>query len=134
MQYTLHIHKRNYINYSLISDTDKIDLTDPALITGLFHGDIVEYDKDNNSIKLVETNLPKYIAGELELYSKYTFKPNSRGIPSYIFTPIDHRYPKFLVNSSMRKNHQTNLFILIEFKNWTENPVFPIGIIYKNIG
>lgn len=132
MQYTLNIHKRNYTSYSLISDTDTITLNDPALISGMFDGDIVVYEQ--GIVKLVKSNLPKYIAGELELYSKYTFKPNSRGIPSYVFTPIDYRYPKFLVNSSMKKNHKTNLFILIEFKNWTENPIFPIGIIYKTIG
>lgn len=132
MQYILHIHKTDYTNYSLISDNDKIDLTEPSLITGLFHLDIVEYDR--NIIKLVKRNLPKYIAGELELYSKYTFKANKRGVPTYIFRPLDICYPKFLVSSTLKKKQTSNQYVTIEYQNWTENSLFPKGNIVRIFG
>ena len=132
MLYTLHIHKTDYTSYSLISESDKINLTEPSLITGLFHLDKVKYS--DNSIKLVERNLPKFIVGELELYSKYQFKPNKKGIPTYIFKPLDYRFPKFYVNSTQKTKYDSNIFITIEYVNWEEKSIFPKGNLLKIIG
>ena len=132
MQYTLHIYKTDYSNYSLVSESSNIDLTDPSLITGLFHLDRVTYS--NGIVELIERNLPKNISGELELFSKYSFKPNKRGIPTYIFRPIDKSYPKFLVSSTLKKQNKSNLFVTVEYQNWPKESLFPKANIVSILG
>ena len=68
MQYTLHIHKRNYTSYSLISDIDKIDYTkkktdfvnDKITYKKIYtkkYNDYKDYLKDN---MLSRTNVPNF--------------------------------------------------------------------------
>ena len=132
MIYILNIYKSNYTKYSLVSETKKIDLDNPSLIYGLFHLDVVSYDGDK--IALVKRNLPKYISGELELYSKYSFKPNKRGVPTYIFRPIDNSYPKFLVSSTVKKTSTSNLMVTVEYQEWAKESLFPKANIVTILG
>ncbi len=132
MIYILHIYKSDYTKYSLVSETKKIDLDSPSLIHGLFHLDVVNYDGDR--IVLVKRNLPKYISGELELYSKYSFKPNKRGVPTYIFRPIDNTYPKFLVSSTLKKTNRSNLMVTVEYQEWAKDSLFPKANIVTILG
>lgn len=132
MIYILHIYKSDYTKYSLVSETRKIDLDSSSLIHGLFHLDVVNYDGDR--IVLVKRNLPKYISGELELYSKYSFKPNKRGVPTYIFRPIDNTYPKFLVSSTLKKTNRSNLMVTVEYQEWAKDSLFPKANIVTILG
>jgi exoribonuclease R len=133
--YQLHIHSRDYSKYSLVSENQTIDLDQPSLIHDLFHNDIVHYESTGPIIKLHKRDdFPKTIAGELELYSKYSFKPNKKGVPTYIFTPLDFHYPKFLVSSTLKRNREYNQYITIEYSHWDKISVFPKGQIVKIYG
>ncbi len=128
-----HFKKADYISNQL--NVDKIiENDDPEFIKGFYHLDIVDLDILNYTIKLVHRELNTYIAGELELYSKYSFKSNKRGIPSYIFKPLHNYYPKFLVHSTLKKTYKTNIFITIDVQNWEKKSKFPNGNIRKIIG
>lgn len=132
--YQLIIEKSDYSKYKLYSDTNVIEMTDPMSISGLFHGDTVYVDS-NNDIKLhSRENFPKYIACELELYSKYSFKPNKKNVPTYICTPIDSKYPKFLVCSTLKRSCNSNQFVSIQYTNWDKSSLFPKGNIIKHYG
>ena len=106
MLYTLIIEKSDYTKYYFSKNNESsneisiIHFDDPTFIRGFYHMDILDYV--NDTIKLIHRDIP-YIAGELELYSKYSFKPNKRGVPAYIFKPISNHYPKFLVNSTLKR-------------------------------
>ena len=79
----------------MTKDTESIQLNSPDLIKTLFHGDYVSITEDHKVINLKKDVSFKFIVGELELYSKYSFKPNKKNVPGYIFRPLDHKYPKF---------------------------------------
>ena len=123
MIYTLHIHKSDYTNYSLISETNRIDLNNVSLVHGLFHLDIV--DQNNEKIVLVKRNPPKIPPiGILELYSKYQYKANSKGVPMYVFVPINNCYPKALVASTLKKKYTENIFVTINYVSWEKDNIF----------
>ena len=131
--YSLRIHRQDYSKYELVSKTnDKLEFNQPELIYGMFDGDIVELN--NGKIVRVQKMSPVYIVGELELFSKYSFKPNKKNTPCYIFRPLDRKYPKFLVNSTLKRNCTKNVLVTIQIHNWEKNTKFPHGIIIKNLG
>jgi exoribonuclease R len=140
MHYTLVIEKSDYTKYHFIrvdyssNNENIIHNDDPELIKGFFHLDVVDLNILNYNIKLIHRELNVSIAGELELYSKYSFKPNKRGTPAYIFTPVLKNYPKFLVHSNLKRTYQTNIFITIDVQNWEKKSKFPNGNIKKIIG
>ena len=133
--YVLHIDNQDYSKYRLINDKETITLNIPVLIRYLFHGDIVNINPEHSKIDLIERpNQLKSIVGELELYSRYSFKSNKKGVPGYIFRPLDYRYPKFIVHSKLKRNSSHNLLVTIQFNNWDKNALFPRGYLVKNLG
>ena len=133
--YVLHIDNQDYSKYRLINDKETITLNIPVLIRYLFHGDIVNINQDHSKIDFIERPIQlKSIVGELELYSRYSFKSNKKGVPGYIFRPLDYRYPKFLVHSKLKRTSAHNLLVTIQFHNWEKNAIFPRGYLVKNLG
>lgn len=131
--YSLRITCQDYSSYKLVSKTrDELEFNQPELIYGMFDGDIVEFN--NGKIVRIQNMSPEYIVGELELFSKYSFKPNKKNTPCYIFRPLDKKYPKFLVNSTLKRNCTKNVLVTIQIHNWEKNSKFPHGIIIKNLG
>ena len=137
--YQLNIKSQDYSNYSLDNSSDvdmeSINFNQPDKITGLFHGQLLEYDKENDKITTIEpVILPKKIIGELELYSKYSFKPNKRGVPAYIFRPINKIYPKCIVHSKVKSKYTMNILITVDYTNWEKKDKFAKGNIVEIIG
>jgi exoribonuclease R len=141
--YYLQIEKQDYTKYSLVTHLPEyivsgeiIHLTDPNKIIGLFDGQPV------GNINLLTNEFtprepiifPKKIIGELELYSKYSFKPNKRGVPAYLFTPIDKRYPKCIVHSKVKRKYTTNVLATVDYTNWEKNNKFASANINNIFG
>ena len=133
--FSLRIEKQDYSQYSLVSkDTDKIiTFNDPGKIIGVFHNQTIDLVDDKFNIKAPIVT-PKNIVGEIELYSKYSFKPNKKGVPAYIFTPINKMYPKCIVHSKIKSKYKTNVIITIDYTNWQKNDKFAKGNINRIIG
>jgi len=101
----------------------------------LFHNDICDYSNNiiSNIISKRDTFL---IGGVLKLSSNIYFKENNKFL--YEFIPLNWRYPKFMVPSSIkqnlikRKEDITDYFVVIEFKDWKNK--FPNGSIKLSIG
>ena len=74
--YNLEIQNQDYSSYSITNNTESIHFTDPLLIIGLFHDTRVLINDDNIIIAIDDVIFPTNIAGELELYSNYSFKSN----------------------------------------------------------
>ena len=134
--YTISIHKSDYSEYEFISNDGKtLKFTNPEMIKGFFHNDKINYTKENNKVELVSrSKIVDNIAGELELYSKYSFKPNKKGVPTYLFTPINKFLPKFLVSSTIKRKKKCNQLITIIYTTWDKSNVFPKGNIIKIYG
>ena len=106
--YSLRIINQDYSNYKLVNNIQiELEYSQPELIYGMFDGDIV--DIIDGKITKIQDNSPSYIVGELELFSKYSFKPNKKNTPCYMFRPLDKKYPKFLVNSTLKRNSTKNV-------------------------
>ena len=131
--YTLKIINQDYSSYKLVNDVQiELEYFQPELIYGMFDGDTV--DIVDGKITKIQDNSPPYIVGELELFSKYSFKPNKKNTPCYMFRPLDKKYPKFLVNSTLKRNSTKNVLVTIQIQKWENNSKFPQGIIIKNLG
>ena len=131
--YLLRIINQDYSNYKLVNNS-KIELEyfNPEHVYGMFDGDMV--DIIDGQITKIKDNSPTYIVGELELFSKYSFKPNKKNTPCYMFRPLDKKYPKFLVNSTLKRNSTKNVLVTIQIHKWEKNTKFPRGLIVKNLG
>jgi len=101
----------------------------------LFHGDICKFT--NNSITdIISKRNAFLIGGVLKLNSNIYYKENSKSL--YEFSPLNWRYPKFMVSSEIkhnlikRKEEINDYFVVIEFKHW--NNKYPNGVIKHSIG
>ena len=97
-----------------------------------FNNDIINIQNDNYN--LVSRTLPKKIIGILELYSKYSFPGNKRGIPGYIFRSLDPKHPLFIVHTKIKKNKEKNQLISIKFTTWDNLDKFPKGELIDIFG
>tara|TARA_B110000208_G_scaffold192049_1_gene262235 strand:- start:10161 stop:11882 length:1722 start_codon:yes stop_codon:yes gene_type:complete len=126
----------NPVTNEYISD-EPIDIlltnTDSTILKHFFHDDIVIYTSNNN-IELIDRKISHNIPGVLELYSKYKFKTNTRGVPAYLFIPLQRQLPKFLVHTKIKKTHAKNQLITIKFNKWSDKDIFPTGELVRIIG
>ena len=128
----LQVHKQDYSKYSLLEKDKEFIFNEPLKIKYLIHNDIVEYK--NEKITLVKRYKLPLIIGELDLNSKYKFKPNKKGVPSYLFKPLNDCYPAFMVCTNLKRKHNNNLFVTIEFNKWGKGDKFPRGNIVRVLG
>jgi exoribonuclease R len=122
-----------YNNISLLTldnNEIKVDHTKLSNIK-FFHNDLVTLYE--NTIKVDSSNIinkKKKIAGVLILKTTVKYGSNKRGVPYYMFQPLDWRYPNFLVASKYRKRE--NIYVEIYFHKWERK--IPNGTIDKIIG
>ena len=136
--FTLKINNQDYSSFHLEDNTNESIIKDfsiPDKIIGLFHGDKVNLDKETQTITLEERiSLPLQVIGVLELYSKYSFKPNKKGVPAYIFTPLNNVYPKCIVHSTIRRKYSKNVLLTVDYTKWEKTNKFPSGNINNIYG
>lgn len=136
--FTLKINNQDYSSFSLESNTDENIVKEfniPDKVIGLFHDDKVNIDHEKATITLEERiSLPLKVIGVLELYSKYSFKPNKKGVPAYIFTPLNNIYPKCIVHSTIRRKYSKNMLLTVDYTKWDKNTKFPSGNINNIYG
>ena len=94
------------------------------------HNDIV-YIQDNKVINIKKRNMSK-IAGILYLNKNTKYGFNSKNMPYYVFKPLNKKYPKFLVASSIKNT--TKNYIVISFLKWPVDSKYPYGKCEKIIG
>jgi ribonuclease R len=97
----------------------------------VFHGDLVQINNDKCIIK--QSNIEnKSIIGVIQLYSKYKFKSNKKGIERYKFIPIEKHYPEFLVCTKVKRKYKKNILVNIKFLSWDDK--LPYGQIINILG
>ena len=94
------------------------------------HNDIV-YIQNNKVINIKKRNMSK-IAGILYLNKNTKYGFNSKNMPYYVFKPLNKKYPKFLVASSIKNT--TKNYIVISFHKWPVDSKYPYGKCEKIIG
>ena len=131
--YTVQINKSDYSEVTLkSSDKDDVIISNPEFFKGFFDEDLVIYETIDTPLKLVERNISNNIPGVLELFGTYKFKPNKRGVPAYLFRPLNKGFPIFTVHSTLKRNSTCNKIVTIKFREWSDK--IPSGEIVRVLG
>lgn len=115
------IYFKNY-NYTI---NDNIIINNRAI-----HNDIVYYV--NNLVVGIKVRNMSKIAGILHLNKNIKYGFNSRNMPYYIFTPLNNKYPTYLVASSLKS--KSKQYIIITFNKWPTTSKYPYGQCTTLIG
>ena len=92
-------------------------------------GDHIAWEKDQCVLELRDEH--PLIVGTVELTNKSTYGLTKRGIPMYLFTPYNKKYPHFIVGCS-EKDTSKNWIGLIKLESWTST--FPRGSLQELLG
>jgi exoribonuclease R len=100
-------------------------------------GDIITH-KDGQVTSIVKRKIHR-IVGVLQIEGTKIVDRTPKGTPVYNFIPLSWRYPKFRVPSNVVRNWRSahgprNMYIVIEFKEWTVKQQYPWGNIITLIG
>jgi len=131
MEGIIKINSSNYSEATVENESAKILISGYENIGNVFNGDYVNVI--DNKCSLIKSNISnKIIVGLLELYSKYKFKPNKRGVDRYKFLPLEKFYPHFLVASTTKRKYSKNILVTIKFSTWEDT--LPFGEIVTILG
>ena len=108
--FQISVESSDYSDVNLINTINqgKINIKDPSYFYGFYHNDVVQFDGKDKPLKLLNRAKNDNIAGILELFGTYSFKPNKRGVPGYLFRPLDRSYPIFIVRSKLKRKSTEN--------------------------
>lgn len=131
----LNIHDPKYNNASITIKTTNeiydINIQGYENIGKIFNGDHVEYI--NNKCVLKKSNIKnKKIVCVLNLFSKYKFKRNKRGIERFKASPIEKHYPDFLVAANIKRKYKKNVLVIIKYLDWSDS--CPYGQLIDVLG
>jgi hypothetical protein len=94
------LQTKDYNEFIILSDTgDELHrFTGAKIANKCLPGDHIRWDGDKCILELRDEHPP--IVGTIELTNKSKYGLTSRGIPIYLFTPYDKKYPHFIVGCS----------------------------------
>jgi exoribonuclease R len=92
-------------------------------------GDHVAWEKEQCVLELRDEH--PLIVGTVELTNKSKYGLTKRGIPMYLFTPYNKKYPHFIVGCS-EKDTSKNIIGLIKLESW--DTTFPRGSLQQTLG
>lgn len=132
-------------NMPIIQDTQFV--VSNKKINRALDGDIVYYivpDPEQPTVAEVvgikerNTNHQR-IVGVLQVTSTKRYGNTKRGLPIYNFVPLSWRYPNFMVASAIKSKWKSkdpikNVYILVEFTEWTTDQKYPAGRCIHVIG
>jgi exoribonuclease R len=134
------ISNRNNTSY-IFSGKENIELNKQTLLNKLFNDDLIDYDKESNTIniKYSPVRVCQYIPGVLVLKNNKTYgRVSVKGKLLYKCVPNDNKLPCFLIPYEMKhigfSKVFINIYITFQFKEWNVNDNYPLGIITQNIG
>ena len=129
------LRTKNYTHFEVVNDTTyAIEHTfeGAANANKALPGDEVALDASKN-VTLVTRAPHPVIAGYLELNSKTTYGLTKKGMPLYLFVPLNPAYPSFMVSSSS-KDRSTKQVALVEFLEWSDSRIHPRGALKELLG
>jgi len=134
--FQISVESSDYSDVNLINTINqgKINIKDPSYFYGFYHNDVVQFDGKDKPLKLLNRAKNDNIAGILELFGTYSFKPNKRGVPGYLFRPLDRSYPIFIVRSKLKRKSTENQLVTIEIASWEPDEKIPYGNIVRHFG
>jgi len=129
------LRTKNYTHFEVINDTTYViehTFEGAANANKALPGDEVALDSSKN-VTLVARAPHPVLAGYLELNSKTTYGLTKKGMPLYLFVPLNPSYPSFMVSSSSR-DRSTKQVALVEFLEWSDSRILPRGALKELLG
>ena len=127
------LQTKDYTDFVILSDAgnELHRFTGAKLANKCLPGDHIRWNKDKCELELRDEHPP--LVGTIELTNKSRYGLTSRGVPIYLFTPYNKRYPHFIVGCS-EKDVSKNRIGLIKLDDWTPSSTFPRGILQQTLG
>lgn len=127
------LQTKDYNEFIILSDVgDRLhSFMGSKLANKCLPGDHVSWNGTHCVLELRDEH-PR-IVGTLELTNKSRYGLTSRGIPIYLFTPYNKRYPHFIVGCS-EKDVSKNRIGIIKFDTWEQSSTFPRGLLQQLLG
>ncbi len=128
------IQTKDYRRFTVVTESgDCIAEFEGAKTAGrAFPGDTVQWNPDSRTCTVLRRQKVWPIIGILELTSKTKYGMTSRGVPIYLFTPCDKKYPFMIVGCSERDVSKNQLAV-VDFDSWTTTGL-PRGTLRKLLG
>jgi exoribonuclease R len=129
------LQTKNYADFIILSDTGQKlhEFSGNKLANKCLPGDHVKWNDIESKCEIELRDEHPPLVGTLELTNKSKYGLTSRGIPIYLFTPYDKKYPHFIIGSS-EKDIKSNKIAVIKFDEWKDNSTFPRGQLQQIIG
>lgn len=127
----MHISIKHYLHgpYSFVCDESGVeqvfDVPPPPHYKWLY-GDSI--NAENN--KVVYRGRIPTIVGILYTTNRIGYGFSARGVPLYMFYPLDEKWPPFTV--ACRDHHSTNMIVCVQFEHWTDK--WPRGGLNSVLG
>ena len=87
---------------------------------------------NNGEVVGIKLRNKENIVGILCLNKNTKYGTNSKGVPYYLFKPLNNKYPSFYVSSKRRERNK--IYAVIKFLKWEEHHKNPIGTLIEEIG
>jgi exoribonuclease R len=104
-----------------------------SLNRALFN-DIVEYNEEKQMVTFIIKEYNPEIVGILNANSVVTYGQTNRGLPYYLFKPLNKSYPSFIVPFDKKKHGKQDLLAVIKRHTWLVTKRYPIGQVMEYIG
>lgn len=128
------LQTKDYLNFRVISRTGEpiTEFQGGAFAGKALPGDMVNWNPETKTCKVLMRTKHHPIVGVLELASKTKYGMTSRGAPMYLFAPCRAEYPFFIVGCSER-NTSHNQLAVIDFEKW-DTTELPRGNLRQLLG
>ena len=87
---------------------------------------------NNGEVVGIKTRNKENIVGILCLNKNTKYGINSKGVPYYLFKPLNNKYSSFYVASKRRERKK--IYVVIKFYKWEQHQKNPIGVLIEEIG
>lgn len=104
-----------------------------ALNRAMFNDTVIYCVSQQRVTSIVNEYNPEII-GVVNSNSVVTYGENNRGLPYYLFKPVNKSYPSFIVPYDKKKNGKQDILAIVKRNNWPTSKKYPIGKIMEYIG
>jgi len=139
----IHFHSYSHghvsLTYESSGKTIDYEMT-PGEMNRAWDGDTVAVDPLTHEVVAIGLSAQSkphlMIPGYLHLTAKQSHGLNKKGVPIYVFHPLQPCYPPMLVASTAAKTHPSvdHVYVLASFLEWTTDQLYPRGQCEMVIG
>ena len=124
------LHTKDYVNFKILDELGNCikQVEGVEYINRVLPGDEVALDGT-----LVKRANHPLLVGIVHFISKIKYGMTSKGVPIYLFEPLNKAYP-IMIAGSTHKGAKTNIFGIARFESWDATTKYPRVSLIKLLG